>query len=180
LPGSKTILLNLFGENEAPTNDFGWEQRLEGLGWMAKQPGGHHVCTVSGLILFGRAPHRYLPQAGIRRIETGLIERFEQRATPFLSTDVPTVASMRRERQWHYPREALREAIMNALVHRDWTRTTEVEVVAYADRIEIKSPGSLVNSMTVEKVIAGQCVPRNPHLTEVMRDYGYDDDTGEV
>lgn len=67
---------------------------------------------------------------------------------------------------------------MNALVHRDSTRVPEVEVVSYADRLEITSPGALQNSMTVETMLAGQHSPRNPLLVEVMRDYGYVDARG--
>jgi predicted HTH transcriptional regulator len=85
---------------------------------------------------------------------------------------------LRRQRTWHYPPEALREAIINALAHRDWTRALEVEIVAYADRLEILSPGALQNSMTIEKVLAGQRSPRNPIIVEVLRDYGYVDARG--
>ena len=49
----------------------------------------------------------------------------------------------------------------------------EVEVVNYVDRLEVISPGSLQNSMTVEKMLAGQRSARNPIIVEVMRDYGY-------
>jgi ATP-dependent DNA helicase RecG len=207
-------LLNRVGESEVPSDEPEWEQRLDDLGWMLKQADGRFVCTISGLILFGRAPHRHLPQAGLRwmafagdsmeyqslddslldgplvalfrggagegreLVEPGLIERFLERIAPFVSTDAAEVDEMRRERWWHYPTDALREAVINALVHRDWTRMPEVEVVSYVDRIEITSPGALVNSMTVEKMLAGQRIPRNPHLTEVMRDYGYVDARG--
>lgn len=73
-----------------------------------------------------------------------------------------------------------REALLNALVHRDWTRSVEVEVevVAYSDRLEITSPGALQNSMTVTKMLAGQRSPRNPILVDIMRDYGYVDARG--
>lgn len=67
---------------------------------------------------------------------------------------------------------------MNSLVHRDWTRSGEVEVVNYFDRIEVTSPGALQNSMTIEKMKAGQRSPRNPIIVEVMRDYGYVDSRG--
>jgi ATP-dependent DNA helicase RecG len=86
--------------------------------------------------------------------------------------------SLRRDRTWFYPVEALREALLNALVHRDWTRLPEVEVVSYVDRLEITSPGALQNSMTVDKMLAGQRSPRNPLRVEVMRDYGYVDARG--
>jgi len=67
---------------------------------------------------------------------------------------------------------------VNALAHRDWTRVEDVEVVSYADRLEIKSPGTLPNSMTVEKMLAGQRSARNPLIVEVLRDYGYVDARG--
>jgi ATP-dependent DNA helicase RecG len=112
-------------------------------------------------------------------LEAGLIERVVERMRPFVSAEAAGVQdSMRRERTWFYPIEAIREALLNALVHRDWTRLPEVEVVSYADRLEITSPGALQNSMTVEKMLAGQRSPRNPLLVEVMRDYGYVDARG--
>mgnify|MGYP003888975255 CR=1 FL=1 len=112
-------------------------------------------------------------------LEPGLIERLVERMTPFVSTDAAEVdTTLRRERFWHYPVEALREAVVNALVHRDWTRMPEVEVVSYADRLEVTSPGALTNSMTLEKMLAGQRSPRNPLLVEVMRDVGYVDARG--
>jgi ATP-dependent DNA helicase RecG len=51
-------------------------------------------------------------------------------------------------------------------------------VSRYADRIEIISPGALPNSMTVEKMIAGQRSPRNPLIVEMLRDYGYVESRG--
>jgi len=98
---------------------------------------------------------------------------------PIVSTEGEALADgLRRQRTWHYPPAALREAVVNALVHRDWTRAMEVEVTAYLDRLEILSPGALQNSMTVEKMLAGQRSPRNPIFVEVLRDYGYVDARG--
>jgi ATP-dependent DNA helicase RecG len=54
----------------------------------------------------------------------------------------------------------------------------DIEVSRYADRIEIISPGSLPNSMTVEKMIAGQRSPRNPVIVEILRDFGYVESRG--
>jgi ATP-dependent DNA helicase RecG len=71
-----------------------------------------------------------------------------------------------RERRWLYPVEALREALVNAFAHRDWTRGEDVEVVRYSDRLEIKNPGALPNSMTVEKMLAGRRSARNPLVVE--------------
>ena len=68
--------------------------------------------------------------------------------------------------------------MINALVHRDWTRSVDIEVGLYEDRLEVISPGGLHNSMTVEKMIAGRRYARNNILMEIMRDYGYVDHRG--
>ena len=111
--------------------------------------------------------------------EKGLIEILVDAMRPFVSEEAAEVdVSMRRERRWLYPVEALREAIINALAHRDWTRYEEVEIVRYVNRLEVLSPGALQNSMTVEKMVAGQRSARNPLIVEVLRDYGYVDARG--
>lgn len=107
-------------------------------------------------------------------VEGGLLERLVDRMRPFTTHAGGELQDgVRRDAVERYPAEAVREAVLNALVHRDWTRAMEVEVVNYADRLEVISPGSLQNSMTVEKMLAGQRSARNPIIVEVMRDYGY-------
>ena len=116
---------------------------------------------------------------GRELVGKGLIERLADAMRPFVSEEADRVEeSMRRERRWHYPLEALREGIVNALTHRDWTRHEEIEVVGYADRIEILSPGGLQNGMTVERMVAGQRVPRNLLISDTLRDYSYSDARG--
>jgi ATP-dependent DNA helicase RecG len=207
-------LLTLAGDRELPANDEAWLRRMVGLGFMTEAGVAAPVCTMAGLLLFGRTPRRFLRQAGVRwmvfngadksyqalddtlldgplvgrferqsgsrgLIERGLIENLIDRMRPFVSVEGETLADgLRRQRVWHYPAEALREAVINALVHRDWTRALEVEVIAYANQLEILSPGALQNSMTIEKVLAGQRSPRNPIIVEVLRDYGYVDARG--
>lgn len=109
-----------------------------------------------------------------RPIDQGLIERFNQLIKPFITqSSEALVDGLRTTLKWQYPLEAVRETVVNALAHRDWTRFVDIEVSIYSDRIEIISPGALTNSMTVEKMIAGQRSPRNPLIVEVLRDYGY-------
>jgi len=88
------------------------------------------------------------------------------------------VEHLRRERSWFYPPDAVRESLLNAFAHRDWTRPAEVEVVRYGDRLTVTSPGALQNGMTVDKMLAGQRSARNPIIVEVLRDYGYVDARG--
>lgn len=112
-------------------------------------------------------------------IDEGLVEKFVRTMEPFLTEESNEVGkSFRREKKWLYPLEAIREIVLNALVHRDWTRSVDIEIVRYNDRLEVISPGALPNSMTIDKMKAGRRTPRNPVIMEVMRDYGYVDARG--
>ena len=112
-------------------------------------------------------------------VSYGVIDLFAEKIRPFVFTDLDEVDDdLRRTKQWIYPWEAIREAAINAIAHRDWTRFVDVEITVYSNRLEIISPGALQNSMTVEKMIAGQRSPRNPRIVEVLKDYGYVDARG--
>lgn len=112
-------------------------------------------------------------------IDKGLIEKFSTIIEPFVTKESSAVDEhMRREKTWLYPWEAIRETVVNALAHRDWTRSVDIEVVNYSDRLEVVSPGRLPNTMTVGKMIAGQRSPRNNLIMEILRDYGYADSRG--
>lgn len=112
-------------------------------------------------------------------VDEGLIEKFAATIEPFISQEAAEIDSnMRREKTWFYPWEAIRESVINAVVHRDWTRSVDIEVANYSDRLEIISPGKLNNSMTITKMLAGQRSPRNNLIMEVLRDYGYVDARG--
>ena len=54
--------------------------------------------------------------------------------------------------QWDIPREAVEEALVNALVHRNWRYSSSVEVRLFADRLEIWTPGKLAEGLTIEKL----------------------------
>ena len=85
----------------------------------------------------------------------------------------------RRLERWDYPLEAVREALTNAVAHRDYTITvTDIELSIYSDRIEIISPGRLPNTVTVDKMRAGYRASRNELIKEVLRDYRYIEATG--
>nr|MBF0223522.1 putative DNA binding domain-containing protein [Desulfobulbaceae bacterium] len=109
-------------------------------------------------------------------IDEGIIEKFSAAIEPFVTQESDCIdENMRREKSWIYPREAIREITINALAHRDWTRSVDIEISCYSDRMEVISPGKLHNSMTISKMIAGQRSPRNNLIMEVLRDYSYVD-----
>ncbi len=100
------------------------------------------------------------------------------RTVAFVNRNVGSVAWLegaRRRRKQHLPISAVREAVVNAVAHRDYAREgTDVEVSLYQDRLEVISPGCLPNGVTVEKMREGVVrVARNELVKEILRDYGY-------
>ena len=85
---------------------------------------------------------------------------------------------MTRRRFWDYPPAVIRELLVNAYAHRDWTRQNDIRLVVYGDRMVVTSPGALPNGMTIEKILAGQQAPRNNNMVRILRDYGLMDDRG--
>ena len=100
------------------------------------------------------------------------------RSVEFVKRNMDSVAWLegaRRQLKKAFPIDAVREAIINAVTHRDYTREgTDIEVSMYADRLEIISPGDLPNGVTVEKMKRGIIrVTRNELLKQVLRDCRY-------
>lgn len=111
-----------------------------------------------------------------RFIEQSLPDRALSYLQPHISKE--RLTGMTRRRHWDYPEEVIRELIVNAFAHRDWTRQNDIRLVVYSDRMEIESPGALPNGMTIEKIKAGQLMPRNTTMVRILRDYGLMDDRG--
>ena len=157
--------------------------------------------------LFAHTPQRHLPQAGIRLLvfrgtdvdEDAVLDEFLN--VPFLGhkpklaalPSLPDLVSnylrphisrekiysdMRRRRNWDYPWDAIRELIVNAFAHRDWTRASQIRLAVYSDRLEITSPGALPNGMTPEKIKSGLLIPRNPNIVRILHDYGFVENYG--
>lgn len=74
-----------------------------------------------------------------------------------------------------YPLVAVREAVLNSLVHRDYSIYTEampIEVIMYKDRLEIRNPGGLYGRLTLDKLGKVQPDTRNPVLARAMETLG--------
>lgn len=106
-------------------------------------------------------------------LEKGVIDR----AVDFVMRNMGWTAWLdgaRRVRKGAFPREAVRETLVNAVAHRDYTFVgTDVELSLYSDRLEVISPGRLPNGVTVEKMRDGVRAARNVLVNDVLRDYGY-------
>lgn len=112
-------------------------------------------------------------------VETGIIDQ----ALDFVRRNISVHAWIddggRRQERWDYPLEAVRESVVNAIAHRDYTITvTDIELSIYSDRLEVISPGRLPNTVTVDKMRAGYRASRNELVKEVLRDYRYIEATG--
>jgi ATP-dependent DNA helicase RecG len=108
-----------------------------------------------------------------RTLEKGVIDQ----TVDFAARNMGTIAWLeggRRRRKKALPLDAVREAVVNAAAHRDYTLVgTDIEVSLYRDRLEVISPGRLPNGVTVEKMKEGLRAARNELLKEILRDYGY-------
>ncbi|MBE7411782.1 MAG: putative DNA binding domain-containing protein [Leptospiraceae bacterium] len=67
------------------------------------------------------------------------------------------------------PEETLSELIINAMVHRDYYINSSVKIFLFLDRLEIRSPGKLPNSLTIEKMKSGISIHRNPILNSLSQ-----------
>ena len=110
-------------------------------------------------------------RGGRQFVEQSLPNRVLSYLQPHISRE--RLEGMQRRRHWDYPTEVIRELLVNAFAHRDWTRQTDVQLTVFADRLEVLSPGSLPNGVTVEKAKEGLRVPRNPNIVNILRDYDF-------
>ena len=110
---------------------------------------------------------------GDELVETGVVER----ALDFVRRNTDTSATLedgRRVERRDFPEAAVREVVVNALVHRDYSIAgTDVLLSVFDDRIEVQSPGSLPNTISIEGMRAGVRYARNQVIMSIMRDYGY-------
>jgi ATP-dependent DNA helicase RecG len=190
--------------DELPQTDAEWIQLLIHMEYMTDQ-GDRPLCTIAGLLLFGRKPKRFLSQAGLEWVvfpgtekdydtkdrstldgpavglwdetgeqtEDGLLDLLMNKVRQHASREKLSENLLTRKLVWDYSPEAVREAVTNAIVHRDWTRPSDIEISLYADRMEIISPGALPNNVSVERMKQGLRIPRNPIMIQTLKDYGY-------
>jgi ATP-dependent DNA helicase RecG len=105
--------------------------------------------------------------------EDGLLDLLLNKIRQHASREQLSKDGLTRIILWDFAPEAVRESIINACIHRDWTRPSDIEVALYSDRLEVISPGPLPNNVTVERMKQGLRIPRNPILVQTLKDYGY-------
>jgi ATP-dependent DNA helicase RecG len=76
------------------------------------------------------------------------------------------------EQKYIYPEDAVRETILNAIAHRDYSITNAIEIFIFDDRMEIKSPGALISTLTLKNLyeLEGSHESRNSLIARVLRE----------
>lgn len=152
----------------------------------------HHCPTNAGILLFGLDVREWLPGAYVQflRVDGDSLaedilndrEICGDLLTVLRELDAlveaqldqfPVPATNLRERTVEaYPRVAVRELLMNAIMHRDYASTAPLRVTWLSDRVEIQSPGSLYGEVSPEN-FPRQTSYRNPVIAEAMKALGY-------
>jgi predicted HTH transcriptional regulator len=168
------------------------ENVLVGMNCATVTAHGEVLPTNAGLLFFGAHPQRFLPHSEVvcvlfrdevgvggyldRKIITGTLQTLIDETELFLQKYIAVGARIegwKRIDLPEYPMEALREAVVNAVVHRDYSREGEsVRVFFYPDRIEAHNPGLLLPGISVELMARGEVISklRNPTLAGLLRD----------
>jgi ATP-dependent DNA helicase RecG len=84
------------------------------------------------------------------------------------------IKGIERKDVWDYPLEALREAVINALIHKDYLSTAEIQIKVYDDRLWIWNPGKLPKQLTIESLkTEHSSFPKNPLIASVFYYAGF-------
>lgn len=149
---------------------------------------GANIPTVTGILFFGKNPQNFISQARIicasinsNDIATAPSDRKEIISTipkmisdseNFLRLNLKTrhdIKDFEPESREEIPLTALREAIINAIAHRDYTINAPIRIIIFSDRVEIHSPGKLPNTVSTDSMrIGGSHVLRNPTIYNLL------------
>ena len=146
------------------------------------------IPTLTGILFFGKDPQKFIPEsriicANINGIDIGdlTLQKQELNGTiPIIISYVETflksnlkklhqIKDFNSESDYEIPLTALREAVVNAIAHRDYTISAPIRIILFTDRIEIRSPGKLPNTVTIESMkLGGSRVLRNPTIYNIL------------
>lgn len=155
------------------------------------------VLTNAGALLFSKNPTKYLPQARLKFVrydgmkaqvgtQINIIKEktFDNSIPKIISEAREFISTQLREFQYldkdgifkkmpEYPEFAWFEAIVNALVHRNYSiRGDHIRFLMFDDRLEISSPGLLPNIVTIEN-IQNKRYSRNPRIARILSEFGW-------
>lgn len=153
--------------------------------------------TLAGILFFGHAPQNFIPYAYIsalripgtdiseapqdqKRVEGPMLSMLEE-ALRFLRIHLSQphrIRELEPEARPELPSEALREVLVNALAHRDYTVQGPIRAIVYDDRVEVRTPGGLPNAVSLEALPLGIHILRNPTIYNLFLQAGLVTDAG--
>jgi ATP-dependent DNA helicase RecG len=154
--------------------------------------------TLTGLLFFGKKPQSFLPTAKIiaayipgtdisiapldKKEIAGRIPEMIDDAGKFLRLylrEEHRIEGFASELRFELPEQAWREALVNAVAHRDYTISAPIRLLVFDDRIEFRSPGKLPNTVTIPRIrLGGAHVLRNPTIYNLLGRMGLITDLG--
>jgi ATP-dependent DNA helicase RecG len=191
MPGldSEALDFRAASESFAPQRKLG-RRDLETLR-LVTQHQGRQVPTIGGMILFGRERERHFPDAWIQAgrfagaDKSRILDRAELRSSPVRGVEEAIafvqkhawhgaeIGAVRRKERWSVPPEAVREAVINAVVHTDYAqRGAPIRLSIFDDRLEIENPGLLPFGLTIEDLPHGVSKLRNRVIGRVFHALG--------
>lgn len=191
LPGldSEALDFRVASESFAPVRSLA-RRDLESLRLVTDHQ-GRKVPTVGGMILFGRERERHFPDAWIQAgrfagtDKSRILDGAEIRSMPLRGVEEAVgfvqkhawhgaaIGAVRRKDRWSVPPEAVREAVINAVVHTDYSqRGAPIRLSIFDDRIEIENPGLLPFGLTIEDLPLGVSKLRNRVIGRVFHALG--------
>jgi len=148
--------------------------------------------TFAGILLFGKNPRFFLPGAYIQYLKlpgtdltdmpedqaeisgdlSSMLRELELRVKSFVQTSMHKINALEERLLPDYPEWALRELLMNAVMHRNYESNTPVRFYVFSDHIEILNPGGLYGEATVSNFPTRNSY-RNPVIAEAMKSLGF-------
>ncbi len=166
------------------------EALLHSRGCLTGAADGPHP-TVAGLLLFGRDPQRWLRSATltcvrypgasmgdefVREDIGGPLPDQVRRAEVFVTGNMRQgmrISGLVRQEMPEYPVPVVREAIVNAIAHRDYSiRGDNIRIMMFSDRLEVSSPGRLPGHVTLDNLVEER-FSRNEAIVQVLADMGF-------
>lgn len=163
---------------------------LETLRLMTRHQ-GRKVPTVGGMLLFGKERERYFPDAWVQAgrfrgtDKTHITDTLEIRSPPVRAVEETVafvqkhalhgmeIGAVHRKERWNLPPVAVREAVVNAVVHADYSQHgAPIRVSIFDDRLEVENPGLLPFGLTVDDLRHGVSKLRNRVIGRVFHELG--------
>ena len=145
------------------------------------------VTSTGGLLFFGKKPEYHLPYCKVTIVRffgndiaetfekkdiegrlTDQIERTEIILKDYLRSKTKIEGFKKGKPRFEIPIESIREAIINAIAHRNYQLPSQIRIFIFDNRIEIKSPGRLPNTVTIENIKFGFPLHRNPLIVSLL------------